>query len=125
MHARSGRVGKLGLLLRRTLLILLGLIAILAIFIVYRLAPVFLDYHFMVTTARQMLYSGAAERMSESQIRNDFAATMRLNHIQSYESGNLSVTRHSGATQLVFEYHIDMELLPGLELSLTLNEDIP
>lgn len=111
--------------LRRVLLIISGMIAIPVLFIVYRLTPFWLDYHFMVTTARQLVYSGAAESMSASQIRNDFTATLRLNHIQTYESARLQVVRESGSTELKLDYHIAMELLPGVDLSLTFNEDIP
>lgn len=95
------------------------------LYIAYRLTPVYLDYYFMVTTAQHLVQVGEANRMSDSQIRNDFAATMRLNHVGTFQPGSLSVERLSGKTVLVIDYHVDVELLPGKALTLRFQEEVP
>lgn len=125
MHLDSHPINKGSALLSRGALILFVLAVTPVIFIAYRLTPACLDYHFMVTTARHMVQSGAAERMSDSQIRNDFAAKMRLNHIRTFQPGALSVERLPGMTLLVIAYAVDIEILPGNELTLVFQKEVP
>lgn len=125
MHYDSYPINKRSALLSRIALILFVLVVIPVLFISYRLIPAFLDYHFMVTTARHMVQGGVTERMSDSQIRNDFAATMRLNHIHTFQPGALSVERLPGMTLLVIAYTVDIEVLPGSEITLAFQKEVP
>lgn len=111
--------------MRGIVLTLLTVLACSAIYIAYQVTPAYLDYHFMVTRAKQMVHSGDAETMSSSQIHNDFAASMRLNHIRSFQPEFLHVERNEGKTSLVFDYCIDTELLMGLSLNIHFQETVP
>ncbi|WP_339867932.1 DUF4845 domain-containing protein [Pseudohongiella nitratireducens] len=112
-------------LISRALPVLLLILVVPAIYIVYRITPAYLDYHYMVTTARQMVHAGEAERMSGSQILNDFSANMRLNHIDTFQAGYLRIERDSGRTMLIFDYSIDVDILMGWHLTIDFQETVP
>ena len=125
MHLQSRLIKKGSALLLRITRILIVLAVFPVLLIAYRSAPAYLDYHFMVTTARHMVQSGDAETMSDSQIRNDFAATMRLNRIYTFQPGSLSVERLPSMTMLVIDYAVDVEIVSGCEITLIFQKEVP
>lgn len=101
-------------------LLLLSLILTLGI----KLFPVYVDYNFVSSIARSLLNSGNTSSMSQTQIRQDLEASLRLNNIRDVDINDIQISRTSAGTQIHIRYEKRVKLIGNIDLIVAFDEVI-
>jgi hypothetical protein len=89
-----------------------------------KLFPVYVDYNFVSSIARSLLNSGNASSMSQSQIRQDLEASLRLNNIRDVDINDIQIIRTSAGTRIHIRYEKRVKLIGNIDLIVSFDEVI-
>lgn len=109
--ARSGMV--FGLLLSAVLL-----------FFIVKLFPVYVDHNFVTSVTHSMLDHNGMATMSESQIRQDLEASLRLNNVRNFNIDDVYVYREGNSTLVRIQYEKRVPLIGNIDLLVRFDEVI-
>lgn len=106
--------------------LLFGLLlsAVLLYFVVL-LLPVYVDHNFATSVIRSMADRNALATQSESQIRQDLQASLRLNNVRDFDTDNVFVLRDGSSTRVHVRYARRVRLIGNIDLLVTFDEVIP
>ncbi len=89
-----------------------------------KLFPVYVDYHFVSSNASSLLGSGNASSMSQTQIRQDLEASLRLNNIRNVDINDIQVVRAGTNTSIQIRYEKRVKLVGNIDLIVSFDEVI-
>jgi len=87
-----------------------------------KLFPIYVDHNFVTSVARSILDSGNLNTMSQTQIRQDLEASLRLNNIRNFDVNDVEVTRSGNHTQVRIQYEKRVVLIGNIDLVVRFDE---
>lgn len=116
--AQQRGVSRLGLLI-------LGLFVASFLTLGLKLGPLYLDYNVLTTVADELVADGSADRMSRDDIRQRFAAALRLNSIYDFDLADIQIARSGGRTTIEIAYERRLPLIANLDIVAAFNYAVP
>lgn len=89
-----------------------------------KLFPVYVDYNFVSSIASSLLGSGNASTLSQTQIRQDLEASLRLNNIRDVDIYDIQVVRTGTSTSIHIRYEKRVKLVGNIDLLVSFDEVI-
>jgi hypothetical protein len=102
-----------------------GLILIAIIMLgVVKLVPVYVDHNFLVSTTRSLLESRNAGTLSQTEVRNEIAQSLRINNIRAVSSTAVVLVRSGSSPAARISYERRVPLMYNIELAIQFDETV-
>lgn len=89
-----------------------------------KVLPVYIDHNFVRGVAESLLESGRASSMTQAEVREEIAASMRVNNIRDFDLDNISTSRANGASIISITYERRIPLVANIDIILSFDDQI-
>lgn len=96
----------------------------LVMFGIVRLVPVYVDHNFLVSATRSWLESRSATVVSQTELRNDIARSLRLNNIRDVNSSALVLVRSGSAPVVRIRYERRVPFMYNIDFAIQFDETV-
>lgn len=96
----------------------------LVMFGVVRLVPVYVDHNFVVSATRSWLESRNATAVSQTELRNDIARSLRLNNIRDVNSTALVLIRSGSSPVVRIRYERRVPFMYNIDFAIRFDETV-
>ncbi len=107
----------------------LGLLCMLVVLVssltfALKVLPVYIDHNFVRGVAETIVESGRASSMTQVEIREEIAGSMRVNNIRDFELDAITSSRASGTTAININYERRIPIAGNIDVILSFNDQI-
>ena len=89
-----------------------------------KVLPVYIDHNFVKGVAESLLESGRANSMTQAEVREEIAASMRVNNVRDFDLDNISTSRANGASIISITYERRIPLVANIDIILSFDDQI-
>ena len=89
-----------------------------------KVLPVYIDHNFVRGVAESLLESGRANSMTQAEVREEIAASMRVNNIRDFDLDSISTSRANGASIISIAYERRIPLVANIDVILSFDDQI-
>lgn len=89
-----------------------------------KVLPVYIDHNFVRGVAEALLESGRASSMTQAELRNEIAASMRVNNVRDFDLNSISTSRANGASIISITYERRIPLVANIDIILSFDDQI-
>ncbi len=89
-----------------------------------KVLPVYIDHNFVQGVAESLLESGRANSMTQAEVREEIAASMRVNNVRDFDLDNISTSRANGASIISITYERRIPLVANIDIILSFDDQI-
>ena len=89
-----------------------------------KVLPVYIDHNFVRGVAESLLDSGRANSMTQAEVREEIAASMRVNNIRDFDLDSISTSRANGASIISIAYERRIPLFANIDVILSFDDQI-
>ena len=100
------------------------LLSAILLFFIVKLLPVYVDHNFVTSVTRSMLDRNGLATMSESQIRQDLEASLRLNNVRTFDIDDVYIYREGSSTVVHIQYEKRIPVIGNIDLLVKFDEVI-
>lgn len=93
-------------------------------FVVLKVLPVYVDHNFLVSSTRSLLESRNAGSLSQTEVRNEIAQSLRLNNIRGVSSRHVVLVRSGNSPAARITYERRVPLVYNIELAIQFDETV-
>lgn len=97
---------------------------VLLMFGVARVLPVYVDHNYLVSTTRSVLESTDASGLSQTEMRRQIAASLRLNNVRSVDPRSVVLIRSEPTPAARIQYEKQVPVIYNIELLITFDETV-
>jgi hypothetical protein len=87
-----------------------------------KLAPVYLDHRVLIGAARNLMESGRAHDLNQTQIRQEIGNTLRINNIRDFDTNAIAATRANNRTAIQITYEKRVHLFSNVDAVLSFDD---
>ncbi len=107
----------------------LGLLSMLVILVAgltfgLKVLPVYIDHNFVRGLAQTLVDSGRANTMTQAEIREEIASSMRVNNVRDFDLASISSSRANGANTISIVYERRIPLVANLDIVVSFDDQI-
>ncbi len=107
----------------------IGLIATLLVLIVgltcgLKILPIYIDHNFVQGIAKSLIDSGRVETLTQTEVRQEIAASLRLNNIYNFDLSSITATRGNGTAAITIQYERRVPLFSNLDVVASFDDRI-
>ncbi len=89
-----------------------------------KLLPVYVDHNFLVSATRSLLESRNATALSQTEVRNEIAESLRLNNIRSVSSSSLVLVRSGSSPVVRIHYERRVPFMYNIDFAIQFDETV-
>ncbi len=89
-----------------------------------KVLPVYIDHNFVQGVAESLLESGRANSMTQAEVREEIAASMRVNNVRDFDLDSISTSRANGASIISITYERRIPLVANIDIILSFDDQI-
>lgn len=89
-----------------------------------KVLPVYIDHNFVRGVAEALLESGRASSMTQAELRNEIAASLRVNNVRDFDLNSISTSRANGASIISITYERRIPLVANIDIILSFDDQI-
>lgn len=89
-----------------------------------KVLPVYIDHNFVKGVAESLLESGRANSMTQAEVREEIAASMRVNNVRDFDLDSISTSRANGASIISITYERRIPLVANIDIILSFDDQI-
>lgn len=101
------------------LLLLAGVISI-----AVKIMPVYIDHNFVRGVAEVLVESGRANSLTQEELREEMAASMRINNVRNVDIEDIRTVKTNGNTVIDISYERRIALVFNIDIILSFNDQI-
>lgn len=91
---------------------------------VVKLLPVYVDHNFLVSATRSLLESRNAVSLSQTDIRNEIAESLRINNIRAVDANALVLLRAGGSPAVRIRYERRVPFMYNIDFAIQFDETV-
>lgn len=105
---------------------LLGMLVILVAGLTFglKVLPVYIDHNFVRGVAETLVDSGRVNTMSQSEVREEIAASMRVNNVRDFDLNSISTSRANGGNVISIVYERRIPLVANIDVVVSFDDQI-
>lgn len=115
--SRQKGFSKFGLLMTLVILICLLTFGL-------KVLPIYIDHKYVRDIAQELVDSGDAAEMTQTEVRNQIASGMRINNVFDFDLNAISSTRSNGDATISIEYEKRVPLVSNIDIIVSFSERI-
>lgn len=89
-----------------------------------KVLPVYIDHNFVKGVAETLLESGRASSMTQAEVREEIAASMRINNVRDFDLNSITSSRANGASIISIAYERRIPLVANIDIILSFDDQI-
>ncbi len=89
-----------------------------------KVLPVYIDHNFVRGVAETIVESGRASSMTQAEIREEIAGSMRVNNIRDFDLDSITSSRAGGATAITINYERRIPIAGNIDIILSFDDQI-
>lgn len=89
-----------------------------------KILPVYIDHNFVRGVAETLLESGRASSMTQAEVREELAASMRVNNVRDFDLDSITTSRANGASAISITYERRVPLVANIDVILSFDDQI-
>jgi hypothetical protein len=89
-----------------------------------KVLPVYIDHNFVRGVAETLLESGRASSMTQVEVREEIAASMRVNNVRGFDLDSITASRANGASINNITYERRIPLVSNIDIILSFDDQI-
>jgi hypothetical protein len=89
-----------------------------------KVLPVYIDHNFVRGVAETLLESGRATSMTQAEVREEIAASMRVNNVRDFDLDSITTSRANGASAISITYERRIPLVANMDIILSFDDQI-
>jgi len=107
----------------------LGLLSLLVVLVSgltfgLKILPVYIDHNFIRGVAETLQESGRANSMTQAEVREEIAASMRVNNVRDFDLNSITTSRANGANIINITYERRIPLVANIDVILSFDDQI-
>ncbi|MCB1648108.1 MAG: DUF4845 domain-containing protein [Pseudomonadales bacterium] len=114
---RQGGFSKLGLL---------GMLVVLVAGLTFglKVLPVYIDHNFVHGVADELVESGRVNSMTQAELREEIAASMRVNNVRDFDLNSITLSRANGSNVISIDYERRIALVANIDVVISFDDQI-
>ena len=105
-------------------LVLMLVVLVSGLTLALKVLPVYIDHNFVRGVAENILESGRASSMTQAELREEIAASMRVNNIRGFDLDSITSSRSSGASTISITYERRIPIVANIDIILSFDDQI-
>lgn len=89
-----------------------------------KVLPVYIDHNFVRGVAETLLESGRANTMTQAEVREEIAASLRVNNVRDFDLESITTSRANGASIISITYERRIPLVANIDVILSFDDQI-
>lgn len=89
-----------------------------------KVIPIYIDHSFVRGIAESLVESGRAATLTQAEVRQEIAASMRVNNIRDFDLNSITATRASGKAAITIKYERRVPLFSNLDVVASFDDRI-
>lgn len=89
-----------------------------------KVLPVYIDHNFVRGVAETLLESGRVSTMTQAEVREEIAASMRVNNVRGFDLDDITTSRANGASAISITYERRIPLVANMDIILSFDDQI-
>ena len=89
-----------------------------------KVMPVYIDHNFVRGVAETILESGRVSSMTQAELREEIAASMRINNVRDFDLNSITTSRANGASVISITYERRIPLVANIDIILSFDDQI-
>jgi predicted lipid carrier protein YhbT len=89
-----------------------------------KVLPVYIDHNFVRGVAETLVESGRANSMTQTELREEIAGSMRVNNVRDFDLEAITSTRTGGKTVIRINYEQRIALVGNIDIIISFDEQI-
>lgn len=89
-----------------------------------KVLPVYIDHNFVRGVAETLVESGRASSMTQAEVREEIAASMRVNNVRDFDLDDITTTRSGGNSVININYERRIPLAGNMDVVLSFEDQI-
>lgn len=89
-----------------------------------KVLPVYIDHNSVRGAAETLLESGRASTMTQEEVRNEIAASMRVNNVRGFDMTSITASRANGASTISITYERRIGLVANIDVILSFDDQL-
>lgn len=89
-----------------------------------KVVPVYIDHNFVRGVAESLLESGRVSTMTQAEVREEIAASMRVNNVRGFDLDDITTSRANGASAISITYERRIPLVANMDIILSFDDQI-
>lgn len=107
----------------------LGLVSMLVVLVSVltfglKVLPVYIDHNFVRGVAETLVESGRTNTMTQAEVREEIAASMRVNNVRDFDLNSITTTRSNGANTISISYERRIPLVANIDVVVSFDDQI-
>lgn len=107
----------------------IGLITTLFVLIIgltlgLKVIPIYIDHNFVRGIAETLVDSGRATTLTQTEVRQEIAASLRVNNIRDFDLNSITATRGNGTAAITIKYERRVPLFSNLDVVASFDDRI-
>jgi len=89
-----------------------------------KVLPVYIDHNFVRGVAETLIESGRASSMTQAEVRDEIASSMRINNVRDFDIDDITTSRANGASTINMTYERRIPLVANIDIILSFDDQI-
>lgn len=89
-----------------------------------KVLPVYIDHNFVRGVAETLLESGRVGSMTEEELREEMAASMRINNVRGFDLDSITMSRTNGTSKISIIYERRIPIVANMDVILSFDDKI-
>lgn len=89
-----------------------------------KVLPVYIDHNFVRGVAETLVESGRASSMTQAEVREEIAASLRVNNVRGFDLASISSSRTSGVNVINIAYERRIPIVANIDIILSFDDQI-
>lgn len=89
-----------------------------------KVLPIYLDHNYVKNIAQDMVDTGEAAEMTQTQIRNQIANGLRVNNVHDFDLDSISSSRSNGKASIEIKYEKRVPLVSNIDVIVSFDDRI-
>ena len=107
----------------------LGLLSMLVILVAgltfgLKVLPVYIDHNFVHGVADTLVESGRVNSMTQAEVREEIAASMRVNNVRDFDLNSITLSRANGSNVISIAYERRIALVANIDVVISFDDQI-
>lgn len=89
-----------------------------------KVVPIYIDHNFVKGIAESLVDSGRAATLTQAEVRQEIAASLRVNNIRNFDLNSITATRSNGTAVITIQYERRVSLFSNLDVVASFDDRI-
>lgn len=89
-----------------------------------KVLPVYLDHNYVKNIAQELIDTGEAAELTQTQVRNQIANGLRVNNVHDFDLNSISSTRSNGNAAIEIKYEKRVPLVSNIDVIVSFDDRI-